>query len=231
MRIFIALFIGIFGCANQLIIDDKSPLVSELSHRTTKLTQQEIKQLDSVNVGFQLRGGCYAYSNNKNAKPSNGEAHSYNLPKQIDKEFPRHGFYLVINQNEFIKIDSNKLGCKLYLVNTSDSVVTLNASDSRLYIIAEALNEDNVWVPITYLLSSWCGNSYHTVVLDKDEFWEFDIPVFKGKFKTKIRYTLTINKEKKICSNEIDAYINKEQLDPKKQQGYSRQNLMDPYDD
>ena len=157
--------------------------VTEVTEQITSLTQYNTKGIDSVNIDFQFRGDCYAFSSAKNAEESNGEAHSDNLPNKVDKSFPRQGFYLVINQNEFSKIDSAILGCKLYLVNTTDSLIKLDASDSRLYIVAEALNDKKEWAPISYLPSSGCGNSYHTVVLDKDEYWRFDIPVFKGAIR------------------------------------------------
>ena len=203
--------------------------VTVLYKQITSLTQSEIKRLDSVNIDFQFSGGCYAFSSAKNAEESNGEAHSDNLPQKVDKSFPRQGFYLVINQNEFSKINSTVLGCKLYLVNTTDSLIKLDASDSRLYIVAEALNGKKEWTPISYLPSSDCGNSYHTIALDKDEYWSFDIPVFKGKIKTKLRYTLTIIEYKKIISNEIVAYLNKGQFDDKNKEGHRGNNIMDPY--
>lgn len=230
MKIILTLTLWILGC-NQLALEDQKPIVSELPNRKTKLSAAEIRQLDSVNIHFQLRGNCYAYSSNKNAIPSNGEWQSDHYPGKVDKNFPKAGLYLVINQNELVKIDSTKLGCKLYLVNTSDSLVKMQASDSRLYIVAEALDKDNEWKPITYLPSSWCGNSYHTMMLDKDEYWEFNIPVFDGKFKTKIRYSFSQNGSGKIYSNEIDAFINKDQLNPEKKQGYKNNGLMDPYED
>ncbi len=230
MKLLFAFSICILSCTNQFVIDEPSR-VTELPGRKTKLTLQEIIQLDSVDVNFQFHGRCYAYSSNKNAIPSNGEAHSKNFPKNIDESFPKAGFYLVINSDEYIRVDSTKLGCKLYLVNTTDSLIKLAASDSRLSIVAEALNEDNLWQPITFLQSSWCGNSYHTVALDTNEFWEFSIPVFKGSYKTKIRYTLSLGKEGQIHSNEIAAFINKDQLDATKKQGYNRKGLMDPYED
>jgi hypothetical protein len=230
MKIILALALVILGC-NAFIIDDHKSVVSELPARKTKLSAAELKRLDSVNIHFQLRGNCYAYSSNKNAIASNGEWQSGNYAKKVDAAFPKVGVYLVINQNELIKIDSTKLGCKLYLVNTSDSLIKISASDSRLYIVAEALDQNNEWKPITYLPSSWCGNSYHTVMLDKDEFWEFEIPVFKGKMKTKIRYSFSANSAEKIYSNEVTAFINKDQLDPKKQQGHNSSNIMDPYED
>lgn len=220
---------GLLGCNEQTKpIETKTP-VTEVAGQTTSLTQTEIKGLDSVNIDFQFRGDCYAYSSAKNAEESNGEAHSDNLPKKVNKSFLRQGFYLIINKDESVKIDSAILGCKLYLVNTTDSLIKLNASDSRLFIVAEALNDKNEWTPISYLPSSGCGNSYHTVVLDKDEYWSFVIPVFKGSIKTKLRYTLTIDKNNKISSNEIVAYLNKGQFDKDNKQGHSSNNIMDPY--
>lgn len=195
------------------------------------LTQKEIKRLDSVNIDFQFRGNCYAYSSDKNAEPSHGEAHSDNLPEKVEQSFPRNGLYLTINQNDFSRIDGTFLGCKLFLVNTTDTLVTLHASDSRLYIVAEALNEKNEWAPISYLPESWCKLSNHTVKLDKDEYWGFDIPVFKGTIKTKLRYTLTINNDRKINSNEIDTYLNKGQFNPENKEGHTSNNLMYPYED
>jgi hypothetical protein len=222
--------IGHVSCNGQQHRTQKKA-VGELIGKTTSLTPIEVKKLDSVNIDFQFRGDCYAYSSVKNKIESNGEAHSYNLPKSIDSTFPRQGLYLVINQKEFTKIDSTFLGCKLYLVNTSYSLIKLNASDSRLSIIAEALNEKNEWTSISYLPSSGCGNSYHKVILDKDEFWSFDIPIFKGKIKTKLRYTLTIDKDTKVSSNEIVSYLNKEQFDKENREGHKNNNLMDPYNE
>jgi len=222
---------GLLSCNSHSSKPEQLSRITELSERTTKLNADEVSHLDSLNIETQLRGNCYAYSSDKNSEASNGEAHSDNLPQKVDKSFPRDGFYLVINQNELTVIDSSILGCKLYLVNTTDSKKELKASDSRLYIVAEALNDKKEWTPITYLPLSKCGNSYHTVVLDKDEYWTFDIPIFKGNFKTKLRYTLPIGNEKKIYSNEIIAYLNEGQFNNENKQGDNATNIMDPYDE
>jgi hypothetical protein len=186
---------------------------------------------DSLNIKFQFRGNCYAYSSPKNAIPSNGEAHSDNLPKKVGGQLKQGKFYLYIDIDRKVVFEKGTKGCMLYLVNTTDSMVELNASDSRLYIVAEALTESGKWKPISYLPSSGCGNSYHIVKLDKQEYWEFPVYVFKGNFKTKLRYTLTINGNHKISSNQMEVFINKEQFDPEKKQGHSPLNLMDPYAD
>lgn len=225
--IFIA--IGLWSCNTQSNPTYPAVTVTEITGHSTSLTQAEIKGLDSINIDFQFRGNCYAYSSPQNAEESNGEAHSDNLPKVVDQSFPKKGFYMVINEKEASRIDSTALGCKLYLVNTTDSLIKLPASDSRLYIVAEALDENNEWASISYLPSSGCGNSQHTVALDKNEYWVFDVPIFKGTIKTKLRYILTIDKDTKIRSNEVVTYLNKGQFDKERKQGHRKRGLMDPY--
>lgn len=221
--------IGLLGCNGQNPkVSTNIPFEEILVNKST-LTQKEISGLDSLCIDFQFRGNCYAYSSPKNAEASNGEAHSDNLPKKIDQSFSQKGLYLIINPDELSKIDSTFLGCKLFLVNTTDSIVILKASDSRLNIIAEALNEKGQWTPISYLPSSWCGNSNHKVKLDMNEFWTFEIPVFKGAIKTKLRYVLLLDEYNKIISNEIVTHLNIGQFDKEKKQGKQSYNIMDPY--
>lgn len=231
MKYFTLVAISLFLCTcNQTTTQTKSLIIiQEIPGLTSNLTTTEIGNLDSLNINFQLRGNCYAYSSDRNAQESNGESHSNNLPKMVDDNFPRNGLYLLINEKEKIQIESTNLGCKLYLINTSETLAEINASDSRLNIVAEALNENNKWRPISFLPYSSCGNSYHSVKLDKNEYWDFDIPVFKGSMKTKIRYTLKIDNDNKIVSNEIDVYLNPKQFDSDFREGYQNNNIMDPY--
>ena len=224
----ILLIAELLACSSPFEANDRQNQAAALPQRTTRLTAREIIRLRTLNIDFQWRERCYAYSSDKNAEPHNGEAHSDNLPNPIDSTFSKAGFYLVLNQQEWVAVDSQFLGCKLYLVNTSDSLIRLSASDSRLNIIAEGLDAFGRWKPITYLLSSWCGNSRHTVVLDKGEYWAFDVPVFKGRIKTKLRYSLKLDNKQEIHSNEVIAYLNKGQFDKNRKQGYSSKNIMDP---
>jgi hypothetical protein len=182
-----------------------------------------------VNVNFMVRGYIHASSSIKDTSAIGGFGPSNNYPKKIDELISSLGGGL------FLKIDTSKLivfaekynGYKLYLANKSDSIVSFDASDSRLSVVAEAFI-DNRWQPIEYLPSSWCGNSYHTVYLNKMEYWEFGIPKYTGSKQTKIRYKLSIN-SMNIYSDEISASVNKKQLSEK--QGHQPQGLMDPYND
>lgn len=227
MRSFTICFIwfSYFQCNNSIT---KPEVQEEFYHLpSSDLINEQISALDSINIPFQLRGFCYAYSSDKNKERSNGEAHSSNFPKNTENMFSITGFYLLINEKAFTKINEKFLGCKLYLINRTDSLVTLSAQDSRLNIIPEAKDKNGEWKPIGYNPSSWCGNSYHTIKLDNNEFWEFSIPIFTGPFHT--RYTLIYGDSVKFSSNEITGCINPSQFDTENKQGHSPVDLMDPY--
>lgn len=209
---FLIFVVGLVSCNQQS--KSKNEESENDVFRQSSSSKKIENSLDSLCLYSQFYGNCYAYSSPKSKMKSNGEAISDNLPKKIDKRFKRKGFYLVLNPSDTSVINGNILACKLYLVNRTDTLITLNAVDSRLNIIAEALNDKFEWQPISCLPSSDCGNSYHRVALEKDEYWSFDIPFFKGFYKSKIRYSLYVGSKyvNKVISNEIDAYINKEQF-------------------
>ncbi len=181
-----------------------------------------------LNINYMLRGQMYASSSVIDSSALGGFGGSDNLAKSIkDIVFVEKGFFLKIDTTQTAVILNKFNGYKFFIVNKSDSIIKLTASDSRLSVIAQAFI-DNEWKNIEYLPSSWCGNSYHSVFIKPNEYWEFNIPKFKGKIKTKIRYQLKLGKDF-IYSNEIFASINKKQLIFK--QGHKANGLMDPYND
>lgn len=183
-----------------------------------------------LSVGFMLRGHIYALSSIADTTALGGFAESDNLPKQINASlnFPQKGLFLMIDTTIIVTINKKFNGYKFYIGNNSDTIVQLQASDSRLYAIAEVYYE-NKWQPIEYLPSSSCGNSFHLVFLKPNEYWSFDIPKFKGSVKTKLRYRLMVGDNKFIYSNEIATTFNKSQL--KEKQEYNPNGIMDPYED
>jgi hypothetical protein len=90
---------------------------------------------------------------------------------------------------------------------------------------------DGKWKPVEYLPSSWCGNSYHSVFLGPNEFWEFAAAKLNGTIKTKLRFRLQMSSDKQkaghIYSNEFDGSINPKQFTVQKD--YTPAGLMDPY--
>ena len=183
-----------------------------------------------LNIDFMLRGHIYAKSSIRDSTAFGGFGGSDNIPKKMNDSlnFSENGLFLKIDTTKNATINDKFNGYKFYIGNKSDTIVQLDASDSRLYVIAEVYYQDK-WQPIEYLPSSWCGNSYHSVYLKQNEYWTFDIPKFKGKIKTKLRYRLMVSKDNFIYSNEIFTSINKKQLEEK--QGHKPTGLMDPYND
>lgn len=166
---------------------------------------------DSLDVRCQIDGVCFASSSTKNRKFT-GVLSTGVLPRSITSSFQKNGLYLLIKPDEHSFFWGSILGCKLYLVNTSGTLATLRANEGKLYIVAEALTEQGEWQPITTLLPSDCGHSYYDVILDTNQYWSFTVPVFKGQFKTKVRYSLQLPSNEYTYSNEVPAYINIEQF-------------------
>ncbi|PHR35585.1 MAG: hypothetical protein COA38_01665 [Fluviicola sp.] len=214
----------IFSCTAQTT--DSNQLVDP----SNSIDENSIK-LDSSDIHFQFRGRCTAFNSKKNDVPSNGEAHSQNLASKTDSKFEENRNYLFLNTDEYLNNGNGLAAHKLYLVNTTKKKVEYAAQDSRLYIVAQALDSNGVWNAISYLPSSWCGNSYHTLTLGKNEYWSFNVPVFKGTFETKLRYVLTRKDEHQLVSNEIDVRINPDQFNTELKQGHTPTGLMDSYDD
>jgi len=183
-----------------------------------------------LNIHNMLRGQIYASSSVEDSSALGGFGGSDNSPKKLTDSlrFEETGLFLKIDTSKSITIAGKYRGYNFYIVNKTDSIVTLDASDSRLYVVAEAY-VNSKWQPIEYLPSSWCGNSYHRVFLKKNEYWEFQIPKFAGNLKTKIRYRLDLRNGHFIYSNEMNAKINKKQLTDK--QGHKPTGIMDPYND
>lgn len=183
-----------------------------------------------LKIDFMLRGHIYAQSSIEDTTALGGFGGSDNLPKLITAEntFSENGLFLKIDTTKITTLNDRINGYKLFIGNKSDSTVKLDASDSRLYVIAEVLYKSE-WKPIEYLPSSWCGNSYHDVFLKQNEYWEFVIPKFSGKIKTKLRYRLMISKDNYLYSNEIETSINKGQLT--KKEGHKPNGIMNPYND
>lgn len=187
-----------------------------------------LKSLDSLDIDFQLRGSCYAFSSKKYASDSNGEMQSENVAKPNNGKFEKGLFGLYLSKNELQKVYEINIGHTLYLINTTRKNLNLSAQDSRLNIKTEVKSKIGLWTEITYLPSSWCGNSYHTITLGPDEYWEFAQPIFKGSFKTKLRYKLELE-DRAIVSNEIVTFINPKQMDKDRKEDNQLVNIMDSY--
>lgn len=194
--------------------------------------QKQTAPLKDLNVDFMLRGYFYAGTRIEDKNALGGFGSSDNLPKSASSSmnFPAGQVSLIAMPDKETLFYKEFKGMKLILANTTDEQQAFSASDSRLYIVQEALDADDKWKPVEYLPSSWCGNSYHTVFLGPNEYWEFAAAKFHGKQKTKLRFRLQLSKGERqtfIYSNEFEGSINPKQFTVQK--SYTPAGIMDPY--
>jgi hypothetical protein len=189
--------------------------------------------LEDLKVDFMMRGYFHAGSRIEDKQALGGFGTSQNFPKAIDAKMSvsQGEISLIATPDEAAVFAEKYKGLKVVLVNGTNERVGFPASDSRLSIVQEALDRGGKWKPIEYLPSSWCGNSYHTVFLGPNEYWEFAAARYTGKFKTRLRFRLDWQKsgtEKiTIYSNEFEGGVNAHQFTI--QQGHKPTSIMDPY--
>lgn len=190
--------------------------------------------LKDLDVDFMMRGYFYAGSKVLDQNAPGGFGTSDNFPKAIEPAMNvrRGEISLVAEPGEEVAFGEKYRGMKVLLVNATQEEVAFSASDSRLYIVQEALDRDGKWKPIEYLPASWCGNSYHRVFLGANQYWEFAAARYTGRFKTKLRFRLDERKSETetmtIYSNEFEGGVNPKQFTVK--QGHKPTSIMDPYD-
>ncbi len=115
----------------------------------------------------------------------------------------------------------------VYIANPTSKTRVLEVQDSRLIMIAEALDENYEWKPIEYHIFSWCGNSYADVKIEGESFVMTDVYNYKGNFKTRMRLKLK-NEEEIIYSKPIVAFINEGQFDKPKNLRLKESNFLNP---
>ena len=167
--------------------------------------------LAPADVKFKTRGYCYAYwsvAGNVRGAPAGQLA----LMARPEKEL---GF------------DGHQ-GFQLVLVNNTRGAAEFESEDWRLNIVREARDAAGRWRPIEYLPHSWCGLSYYHVYLKPGRHWSFAAPVYRGSFRTQMRFVLE-QPGLRLVSNEFPGTINLEQFERK--QGHTPHSIMDPYDD
>ncbi len=171
---------------------------------------------------YMLPGYCFAGSLIEDKKALGGFGASDNLPKDASQliDSSRKEIYLEALPEVKSTFLNRYNGMKLSLFNGTDKVQVFDASDSRIDIIQEALNEQGMWQPIEYLPASGCGNSFHQIFLGRGEYWEFDVPRYEGQFSTQLRFTLTLDNGKVIHSNKFYGSINPKQFTEKGYVGF-----------
>lgn len=223
----------------KTIIDKKFTYINKNGKFIWQEKKEVSKNLKLLNIDFMNRGYFYAYSK-PNKNDISGYGGSRNFPKKIKTEkFPENKISLIVETKTQEIIENEFIGYKVSVANRLNKNVLFSAQDSRIAMKVQALNDKNIWCDIEYLPNSWCGNSYHTLTLEPNNYWAFATPKYDGEFKTKFRIELkylnpldklTKSRQKSeitIYSNEFDGSLNPAQFWNKRP--YSPNGIMDSY--
>jgi len=167
--------------------------------------------LKSIDTQTML-GVFYEAGSRADTDAPGGYATSANYPEALGKNpFGINGeISLLALTNDVRAFNTTNVGFRVVLVNRTDHEVSLDASDSCIFLFQEALDRDGKWRRIEYLPPSFCGNSYHSVFLPTNHYWAFIVPTYSGTFKTRLRFVL--RDKQPIYSNEFDGRINPAQF-------------------
>jgi hypothetical protein len=136
-------------------------------------------------------GRYYAGSRVKDENALGGFGSSNNFPKKCVNGFPGEEgkLSLIVYPDEIIELDKSQ-AMPLRLVNRTNKTVGFLACDSRLYLVLEAFWQGGRWIALEKFPETFCGNSFHHVFLEANEYWEFCLPRHAGWNKTKLRFRL-----------------------------------------
>jgi len=195
--------------------------------------------LKNLDIDYMNRGYCTAYSSmiDEKTKGFGGWGTSRNLPQSISASgnFESNALSVKIISASADTFARQYKGQAMYVANSTLFPIRFNAQDSLLYLKLQAKDSQGNWRDIEYLPSSWCGNSYHTLLLVSGQYWRFSIPAYQGSLQTFVRASLAYidptdpKKEKILYSNAISAGINPAQFWNK--QAYTPVGIMDPYNE
>jgi len=223
------------------IIDDKPSYINMSGQIIWQPSDTSKPAFEPINTEMMMRGHYYAYSSTDERMGFGGWAVSHNIPATISQNlnFAPGKLSLSVRPEMTDTFRGACRGMKTFIANTTKDTIYFNAEDSRLYMKVQALAEDSTWQDIEYLPSSWCGNSYHVLMLEPGAYWFFVTPQYEGDYKTKLRVELAYidpatdpyitTRPLFIYSNEFDGSINPGQFWLKGR--YTPGGIMDPYYD
>lgn len=196
----------------------------------TLFTSGFLSAQECLDVNFKLRGYFYAGTSQTDSTALGGFYADNNSPKQTTIEIndisSPDKFQVIAQTDSITEFEKDISGFRVFVINRTNSIMGLSAQDSRIYLKRQVFY-NNKWQDVEYLPSSWCGNSYHSVYIESNEYWDFKAPCLKGKIEARFRFELYVNDNLTIYSNEFQGSFNKRQLI--KEQGHKPMGIMDPY--
>lgn len=230
-------YIDMDGFDKELVYVMQDGQMGYIDHSGKQAWNGGINKAGKLNIDFMNRGHYYASSKYQAALAGyGGWASSNNASKNIapGNYFSPGSLQVLIDPEKKTRWAGEFDGMKLWVANTLTDTIYFDAQDSRLYLKLQAKDRNGNWKDIEYIPNSWCGNSYHTLFLAPNEYWEFSTPVFQGEYKTRLRAQLYYKMDKSnqadqvvAYSNEIDGFVNPGQFWNKRE--YLPGGIMDPY--
>jgi hypothetical protein len=137
-----------------------------------------------------------------------------NVPKKLTgKQWGTKGLVSIVAFPDEPVAYFKSRGFALRIVNRSGDTIALDACDSDLVLVCEALADVGTWKAIESPPIAICGNSYHRVFLEPGEYWEFPAREYDGAIKTKLRFRLNPGNDRPVLySEEFDGRINATQF-------------------
>ena len=136
--------------------------------------------------------------------------------KYISKDnIPRNKNYkslseltLKVDTTDLTVFSDKYLAIKLYLNNSGKDTIYIPRVSTSIPIIQQAKNMKGEWQDIENFYKTSTIKKSHYLVLAPGEFQVFASPVFKGSFKTVLRFKLELFDNKVVYSNQYNGYIN-----------------------
>ena len=156
---------------------------------------------------------CHAGSRIPDQEALGGFGDSNNFPRKLTTahqtlSLPEGRLTLLALPEKRAPFQNRYRGFRLLLANRTGRRVGLKALDSCLYLFCEAQAPDGQWRAIELMPRTDCGNSFHRVLLETQEYWEFVVPLYQGSLKTRLRYRLDISpSQPPIYSNIFEGSI------------------------
>jgi hypothetical protein len=168
----------------------------------------------AVNATAKKRGIYPVGSRLVDATAPGGFGPCSNFPRELDeRDWGSKGcIALQVFPDEVVAYFQNQ-GIALRVINRTAKVASFRACDSCLFLVREALDAEGRWQTIEILPEAMCGNSFHQVYLEPNQYWEFPARQYTGSLPTKIRFRLDPGDgQPAIYSNEYQGQINPAQL-------------------
>lgn len=219
----------------KVLLNDSLSYINHLGDVIWQEKPVADKVLIPLNTEYMTSGYFTAFSE-QDEEDLGGFGRSLNSAKPIadNKLFKPRELSVLVDNHPLDTFARKYKGFTVYVANNLVDTVKFNAQDSRLYMNVQAKDARGNWRDIEHLPGSWCGNSYHTLKLEPNHYWEFVTPVYDGAFKTKLRIKLEVRSSGKskdhtrtIYSNEYDGSVNPGQF--WNTDHHIPSGIMDPY--